>query len=108
MFMQSQNRFFEDFSKVVTGAVGTLAGVGREAEGALRERFREFMGGFDFVSRDEFDAVKAMAAAARDDGEELKARLEADRKSVEEGKNVSVRVDLDGLSIHTTKQIHHL
>src|SRR3546814_1950796 len=77
MIMQSQNRFFEDFSKVVNGAVGTLAGVGREAEGALRERFREFMGGFDFVSRDEFDAVKAMAAAARDEVEELKARLEA-------------------------------
>src|SRR3546814_13788620 len=84
MIMQSQNRFFEDFSKVVNGAVGTLAGVGREAEGALRERFREFMGGFDFVSRDEFDAVKAMAAAARDEVEELKARLEAREKGSEE------------------------
>src|SRR3546814_1615643 len=69
------------------GAVGTLAGVGREAEGALRERFREFMGGFDFVSRDEFDAVKAMAAAARDEVEELKARLEAlEKKSAKAGK----------------------
>lgn len=78
--MQSQNRFFEDFSKVVNGAVGTLAGMGKEAEGALRERFREFMGGFDFVSRDEFEAVKAIAAAARDEVDELKARLEAIEK----------------------------
>lgn len=85
--MQSQNRFFEDFSKVVNGAVGTLAGVGREAEGALRERFREFMGGFDFVSRDEFDAVKAMAASARDEVDELKSRLEAlEKKSTKAGK----------------------
>src|SRR3546814_8850828 len=51
--MQSQNRFFDDFSKVVNGAVGTLAGVGREAEAAMRERVREFIGGADFVSRDE-------------------------------------------------------
>ena len=73
--------------KVVNGAVGTLAGVGREAEGALRERFREFMGGFDFVSRDEFDAVKAMAASARDEVDELKARLEAlEKKSTKAGK----------------------
>src|SRR3546814_5757880 len=58
-----------------------------EAEGALRERFREFMGGFDFVSRDGFDAVKAMAAAARDEVEELKARLEAlEKKSAKAGK----------------------
>lgn len=75
--MQSQNRFLDDFSKIVNGAVGTLAGVGREAESAMRERFREFMGGFDFVSRDEFEAVKAMAAAARDEADALKARLDA-------------------------------
>ena len=75
--MQSQNRFFDDLSKVVNGAVGTLAGVGREAETAMRERFREFVGGQDFVSRDEFEAVKAMAAAARDEVEALRKRLDA-------------------------------
>ncbi len=75
--MQSQNRFFDDFSKVVNGAVGTLAGVGREAEAAMRERLREFIGGMDFVSRDEFEAVKAMAVAAREDADALKARLDA-------------------------------
>ncbi len=75
--MQSQNRFFEDFAKVVNGAAGTFAGMGREAEAQLRERFREFVGGADAVSRDEFEAVKAMAAAARDEVEALKARLDA-------------------------------
>lgn len=85
--MQSQNRFFEDFSKVVNGAVGTLAGVGREAESAMRERFREFMGGFDFVTRDEFEAVKAMAAAARDEADALRARLDVlEKKATKSGK----------------------
>ncbi len=75
--MQTENRFFADLSKLVNGAAGTLAGVGREAESATRERAREWIGGLDFVSRDEFEAVKAMAAAARDEADALKARLDA-------------------------------
>lgn len=75
--MQSQNRMFDDFVKMMNGAAGTLAGVGREAQEGMRERMREFMGGMDFVSRDEFEAVKAMAAAARDEVDALKARLAA-------------------------------
>ena len=75
--MQTENRLFDDFVKLVNGAAGTLAGVGREAESATRERAREWIGGLDFVSRDEFEAVKAMAAAARDDADALKARLDA-------------------------------
>jgi BMFP domain-containing protein YqiC len=75
--MQSENRIFDDFVKLVNGAAGTIAGMGREAEAATRERMREWIGGFDFVSREEFDAVKAMAAAARDDADALRARLDA-------------------------------
>jgi BMFP domain-containing protein YqiC len=74
--MQSENRLFDDFVKLVNGAAGTLAGMGREAEAATRERAREWIGGLDFVSREEFEAVKAMAAAARDENEALKARLD--------------------------------
>ena len=74
--MQSENRLFDDFVKFVNGAAGTLAGMGREAEAATRERAREWIGGMDFVSRDEFEAVKAMAAAARDEADALKARLD--------------------------------
>lgn len=75
--MQTENRFLDDIAKVLNGAAGTLAGVGREAEGSVRARAREWIGGLDFVSRDEFEAVKAMAAAARDEADALRARLEA-------------------------------
>jgi BMFP domain-containing protein YqiC len=75
--MQTQNRFFDDLSKIVNGAAGTIAGMGREAEASTRERAKEWIGGLDFVSRDEFDAVKAMAAAARDEVDALKTRLDA-------------------------------
>ncbi len=75
--MQAENRVFDDFVKFVNGAAGTLAGMGREAEAGAKARAREWFGGMDFVSRDEFDAVKAMAAAARDEADTLKARLDA-------------------------------
>lgn len=75
--MQAENRMFDDLVKLVNGAAGTIAGVGREAEQGARARAREWIGGLDFVSRDEFEAVKAMAAAARDEADALKARLEA-------------------------------
>jgi BMFP domain-containing protein YqiC len=75
--MQSENRLFEDFAKLVNGAAGTIAGVGREAEAATREKAKEWIGGLDFVSRDEFEAVKAIAIAARDEADALKARLDA-------------------------------
>jgi BMFP domain-containing protein YqiC len=75
--MQIENRLFDDIAKVLNGAAGTLAGMGREAEGSARARAREWIGGLDFVSRDEFEAVKAMAAAARDEADSLRARLDA-------------------------------
>jgi BMFP domain-containing protein YqiC len=62
---------------MVNGVAGTFAGAGREAESAMREKMREWVGGADFVGRDEFEAVKAMAAAARDENEALKARIVA-------------------------------
>ena len=75
--MQSQNRIFDDLVKMMNGVAGTMAGVGREAESSMRDKMREWIGGMDFVARDEFDAVKAMAIAARDENEALKARIEA-------------------------------
>src|SRR5215207_6887715 len=75
--MQSENRLFDDFVKMMNGVAGTMAGVGREAESSMRERMREWVGGVDFVGRDEFEAVKAMAAAARDENEALKSRIAA-------------------------------
>ena len=75
--MQSQNRIFDDLAKMMNGVAGTMAGMGREAESSLRDKMREWVGGMDFVSRDEFEAVKAMAAAARDENDALKKRIEA-------------------------------
>ena len=75
--MQSENKLFDDFVKMVNGVAGTVAGMGREAESSAREKMREWMAGADFVSRDEFEAVKAMAVAARDENESLKGRIAA-------------------------------
>ena len=75
--MQTENRFIDDIVKMMNGAAGTLAGVGREAESSARSRAREWIGGLDFVSRDEFEVVKAMAVAARDENDALRARIDA-------------------------------
>ena len=75
--MQSENRMFDDLVKVLNGAAGTFAGMTREAQAAARERAREWVGGLDMVGRDEFEAVKAIAVAAREENQLLKARLDA-------------------------------
>jgi BMFP domain-containing protein YqiC len=75
--MQSQNPLFADLAKLLNSAAGTVAGAGREARESARERFREAMGGLDFVSREEFDTVKAMAAKAREENEVLAERVAA-------------------------------
>jgi BMFP domain-containing protein YqiC len=76
-FMQSENRIFDDIAKVLNGAAGTFAGMTREAQAAARERAREWVGGLDMIGRDEFEAVKAIAVAAREENQLLKARLDA-------------------------------
>ena len=75
--MQTDNPIISDFVKLLNSAAGTLAGVGREGRDAARERAREIFGGMDFVGREEFEAVKAMAAAAREQADRLEARLAA-------------------------------
>lgn len=75
--MQSQNRLFDDFVKMMNGAAGTIAGMTREAQAAMQERAKEWIGGLDLVSREEFEAAKAIAIAAREESEALKARIEA-------------------------------
>ncbi|MBB4859483.1 BMFP domain-containing protein YqiC [Novosphingobium chloroacetimidivorans] len=74
--MQSENPFIADFVKLMNSAAGTLAGVGREARDSARERFKELMGEMDFVSREEFDTVKDLAAKAREETEALKKRID--------------------------------
>ena len=100
--MQSQNRMLDDLVKMMNGAAGTIAGMGREAEGSFRDRMREWVGGLDMVSREEFDAVKAMAAAARDQNDALEARiaaLEAGAAKPAKAKSAAKTPPIDGAAL---------
>ncbi len=73
--MQSENPIIADFVKLANSAAGTMAGMTREARESARERMREAMGGMDFVSREEFETVKAMAQKAREQADALEAKV---------------------------------
>ena len=73
--MQSQNPLLADIVKIANSAAGTVAGMTREAHEGARERMREVMGGTDFVSREEFETVKAMAQKARQQADSLEAKV---------------------------------
>ncbi len=75
--MQSQSKFFDDIAKVVNGAAGTVAGMAREAESGARDRAREWIGGLDLVSREEFEVQKDLLSAARAEIAALAARIDA-------------------------------
>lgn len=75
--MQNQNQVFEDFSRLMSSIAGTVAGAGREAEAKMKERLRDTLGGSDMVTREEFEAVKALAAETRAELEALKTELAA-------------------------------
>jgi BMFP domain-containing protein YqiC len=73
--MQSEKPLIADFVKLANAAAGTFAGMTREAREAGRERLKGALGGLDFVSREEFDAVKDMASLAREKVEILEAKI---------------------------------
>lgn len=75
--MQSQNKFFEDISQLMTNAMGVAQGAKDEAETAMKSWMDRWLADRDFVTREEFDAVEAMAKKAREENEALKARIEA-------------------------------
>jgi len=75
--MQSQNRFFDDMARVAAGAVGALSGMRGEVEARFRDQLERVLAGMDLVNREEFEAVKAMAAKAREEQENLLRRVEA-------------------------------
>ncbi|MFQ3594833.1 MAG: accessory factor UbiK family protein [Sphingomonadaceae bacterium] len=79
--MQKENQLFEDLARLLSSVAGTVAGAGREAETRFRERLREMVGGMDFVSREEFEAVKTLAGETRAQLEALKAELAAMRSA---------------------------
>ena len=75
--MQSQNRFFDDLARVAAGAAGAISGVRGEIESRLRDQLERVLAGMDLVSREEFEATKAMAAKAREEQELLRAEIAA-------------------------------
>ncbi len=75
--MQTRNRIFDDISQLMTNAMGVAQGAKGEAETAMKGMLDRWLADRDFVTRDEFDAVRGMAEKARAENEALKARIEA-------------------------------
>ena len=73
--MQTSNRLFDDLAKVASGAMHTLGGLREEVETRVRERLERVLADMDLVTREEFDAVRAMAAKARSEQEDLAAKV---------------------------------
>jgi len=75
--MDTPNKFFDEMSKLMTNAMGVAQGAKTEAETAMKSWMDRWLADRDFVTREEFDAVKAMAQKAREENEALKARIDA-------------------------------
>ncbi|MBF9034197.1 accessory factor UbiK family protein [Rhodobacterales bacterium HKCCE2091] len=75
--MQTRNRIMEDISQLMTNAMGVAQGAKEEAETAMKSLVDRWLADRDFVTREEFEAVRAMAQKAREENEALKARIEA-------------------------------
>ncbi len=73
--MQTSNRLFDDIAKVANGAVSTFSGMKGEIEALVRQQIEKLLVNADLVARDEFEAVKAVAAEARIQQEKLEVRL---------------------------------
>lgn len=75
--MQTRNKFLDDMSQLMTNAMGVAQGARTEAETAMKGFVDRWLADRDFVTREEFDAVRAMAQKAREENESLAARLTA-------------------------------
>jgi len=75
--MQTRNKIMDDISQLMTNAMGVAQGAKDEAETAMSSMMDRWLANRDFVTREEFDAVRAMAQKAREENEALKARLDA-------------------------------
>ena len=75
--MQARGKIFDDISQLMTNAMGVAQGAREEAETAMKSMIDRWLADRDFVTREEFDAVRAMAQKAREENAALKARLDA-------------------------------
>ena len=80
--MQTRNKFLDDMSQLMTNAMGVAQGAKTEAETAMKSFVDRWLADRDFVTREEFDAVRAMAVKAREENEALKARIDALEKKL--------------------------
>jgi BMFP domain-containing protein YqiC len=78
--MQSRNKILDDVSQLMTNAMGVAQGAREEAETAVKSVIDRWLADHDFVTREEFDAVKAMAQKAREENESLRERLNSIEK----------------------------
>jgi BMFP domain-containing protein YqiC len=74
---QTRGRLFDDLSRLMTDAAGLAEGAKREVETLARAQLERLMAGMDLVSREEFEAVREMAALARTQNDKLEARIAA-------------------------------
>ena len=74
---QTTNRFLDELSKLLTDAAGAAQGMRREVETLMKAQGERILRDMDVVQREEFEAVKEMAAKARDENERLSARIAA-------------------------------
>ena len=75
--MSAPNKLFDEMSKLMTNAMGVAQGARTEAETAMKGWMDRWLAERDFVTREEFDAVKAMAAKAREQNDALADRVAA-------------------------------
>ncbi|WP_170340009.1 accessory factor UbiK family protein [Ruegeria arenilitoris] len=75
--MQTRNKFLDDMSQLMTNAMGVAQGAREEAETAMKSLVDRWLADRDFVTREEFDAVRAMAQKAREENASLEARIAA-------------------------------
>ena len=84
--MQTRNKFFDDIGQMMTNAMGVAQGAKEEAETAMKGMMDRWLSDRDFVTREEFDAVRAMAQKAREENAALLARIEAlEKKAAKKG-----------------------
>ncbi|MBL4731423.1 MAG: accessory factor UbiK family protein [Rhizobiaceae bacterium] len=79
---QGPNRLFDEFAKLMTDAAGAAQGMKKEAETAFRAQAEKFLSDMDLVKRDDFEAVREMAANARNENESLKNQIDALEKRI--------------------------
>ncbi|MGA0540841.1 accessory factor UbiK family protein [Neotabrizicola sp. VNH66] len=92
--MQTRSKFFDDMSQLMTNAMGVAQGARTEAETAFKSMIDRWMAGKDFVTREEFDAVRAMAQKAREENAALSARLAALEEALAEKPKATRKKDV--------------